>query len=110
MRRGFDPCVGKIPAREGNGNPLHYFCLGNPMDRGAWWAAVHGFANSGYYLGTEHTCIKVEKVWAEVTENLECQAEYKQWSNWEGWVETAWNCFILINSGVELTVEMWEEK
>ena len=26
---------------EGNGNPLQYFCLGNPMDRGAWWATVH---------------------------------------------------------------------
>ena len=27
---------------EGNGNPLRYYCLGNPMDRGAWRAAVHG--------------------------------------------------------------------
>ena len=27
---------------EGNGNPLQYFCLENPMDRGAWQAAVHG--------------------------------------------------------------------
>ena len=26
----------------GNGNPLQYTCLENPMDRGAWWAAVHG--------------------------------------------------------------------
>ena len=29
---------------EGNGNPLQYSCLENPMDRGAWWAAVHGVA------------------------------------------------------------------
>ena len=29
---------------EGNGTPLQYFCLENPMDRGAWWAAVHGVA------------------------------------------------------------------
>jgi len=29
---------------EGNSNPLQYSCLGNPMDRGAWWAAVHGVA------------------------------------------------------------------
>ena len=28
--------------REGNGNPLKYSCLGNPMDRGAWQIAVHG--------------------------------------------------------------------
>ena len=31
---------------EGNGNPLQYPCLENPMDRGAWWAAVHGVAKS----------------------------------------------------------------
>ena len=29
---------------EGNGNPLQYSCLENPMDRGAWWPAVHGVA------------------------------------------------------------------
>ena len=29
---------------EGNGNPLQYSCLGNPMDRGAWWAIVHRVA------------------------------------------------------------------
>ena len=31
---------------EGNGTPLKYSCLENPMDRGAWWAAVHGVARS----------------------------------------------------------------
>ena len=31
---------------EGNGNRLQYSCLENPMDRGAWWAAVHGVAKS----------------------------------------------------------------
>ena len=31
---------------EGNGNPLQYSCLENPMDGGAWWAAVHGVAKS----------------------------------------------------------------
>ena len=30
----------------GHGNPLQYSCLGNPMDGGAWWAAVHGVAKS----------------------------------------------------------------
>ena len=29
-----------------NGYPLQYACLGNPMDRGAWWARVHGVARS----------------------------------------------------------------
>ena len=32
--------------REGNGNPLQYFCLENPMDRGVWWAKVHGVTES----------------------------------------------------------------
>ena len=32
--------------REGNGTPLQYSCLKNPMDGGAWWAAVHGVAKS----------------------------------------------------------------
>ena len=35
---------------EGNGSPLQYSCLENPMDRGAWWAAVHGVAKSGIRL------------------------------------------------------------
>ena len=31
---------------EGNGNPLQYFCLGSPMERGAWWAPGHGIRKS----------------------------------------------------------------
>ena len=31
---------------EGNGNPLQYSCQENPVDRGAWWAIVHGVAKS----------------------------------------------------------------
>ena len=37
--------VGRIPGG-GNGNPLQYSCLGNPMDRGTWQAALHGVAKS----------------------------------------------------------------
>ena len=37
---------GPQDAREGNGTPLQYSCLENPMDRGAWWATVHGIAKS----------------------------------------------------------------
>ena len=36
--------------REGNGSPLQYSCLENPMDGGAWWAAVHGVAKSWTWL------------------------------------------------------------
>ena len=39
------PGSGKF-AGEGNGNPFQYSCLENPMDRGAWWATVHGMAKS----------------------------------------------------------------
>ena len=35
------PESGRSPG-EGNGNPFWYSCLGNSMDRGAWWATVHG--------------------------------------------------------------------
>ena len=42
-RHGFDPGSGRFPG-EGNGNPLQYSCLGNPMDRGARQATVHGVA------------------------------------------------------------------
>ena len=43
---------GRLPG-EGNGNPLQYSCLENPMDRGAWWATVHGVARIGHDLVTK---------------------------------------------------------
>ena len=42
---GLIPGSGRFPG-EGKGNPLQYSCLGNPMDRGAWWDAVHGVIKS----------------------------------------------------------------
>ena len=42
---GSIPGSGRSPG-EGNGNPLHYSCLENPMDGEAWWATVHGVAKS----------------------------------------------------------------
>ena len=42
---GWIPGSGRFPG-EGNGNPLQYSCLGNPLNRGAWWAPVHGVAES----------------------------------------------------------------
>ena len=38
---GLIPELGRS-LEEGNGNPFQYSCLGNPMDRGTWWAIVHG--------------------------------------------------------------------
>ena len=51
--------VGSISGPErspggGNGNPLLYSCLENPMDRGAWWATVQGVAKSWAQLSAQH--------------------------------------------------------
>ena len=50
--------LGSIPGSgrssgEGNGNPLQYSCLENPMDRGVWQAIVHGVARVGHILATK---------------------------------------------------------
>ena len=49
---------------EGNSNPLHYSCLGNPMDRGAWQATVHGAAKSQTKLSI-WLFIGEEEAWGE---------------------------------------------
>ena len=46
------PGSGRFPG-EGNGNPLQYSGLENPMDRGAWRATVHGIARVGHNLATK---------------------------------------------------------
>ena len=50
--RGLIPGSGRS-AGEGNGNPLQYSCLGNPIDKGTWQAAVHGVARVRYDLVTK---------------------------------------------------------
>ena len=49
---GSIPRSGRYPG-EGNGNPLQYSCLGNPMDRVAWWATVLGLQRVRHYLTTK---------------------------------------------------------
>ena len=49
---GLIPGSGRSPG-EGNGNPLLYSCLGNPMNRGAWWAIVHGVARVEHNSSTK---------------------------------------------------------
>ena len=53
--------LGRSPG-EGNGNPLQYSCLENPMDGGAWWAAVHGVAKSWTQL-SDFTLDYMEEIW-----------------------------------------------
>ena len=49
---GLIPGSGRFPG-EGNGNPLQYSCLENPMDRGAWQATVHGVTRIRHNLATK---------------------------------------------------------
>ena len=49
---GSIPGLGRSPG-EGNGNPLQYSCLENPMDRAAWRTTVHGVARVGHDLVTK---------------------------------------------------------
>ena len=46
------PGLGRSPG-EGDGKPLQYSCLGNPVDRGAWQATIHEVARVGHDLGTK---------------------------------------------------------
>ena len=50
-----NPCLGRSPG-EGNGNSLQYSCLENPMDRGGWWATVHGVTKSWTWNSAYKTC------------------------------------------------------
>ena len=49
---GLIPGSGRSPG-EGNGNPLQYSWPKNPMDRGAWWATVHGITRVRHQLATK---------------------------------------------------------
>ena len=59
---GSIPGSGRSPG-EGNGNPLQYSCLENPMEGGAWWATVHGVAKSRTRLSnfTFHLSQRLER-------------------------------------------------
>ena len=52
---GLIPGLGRSPG-EGHSNPLQYSCMGNHMDRGAWWAALHWITESDTTEATEHAC------------------------------------------------------
>ena len=52
---------------EGNDNLLQYSCLGNPTDRGAWWATVHGLPRLRHDGATEHTHIRVSRKFRDIS-------------------------------------------
>ena len=87
---GSIPGLGRFP-REGHGSPLQYSCLENPMDRGAWWATIHGVTRVRHNLVTEHTCIHYV-IWPLIPWARNCVSEQDKqtspssWSVWYmGW-------------------------
>ena len=106
-------CIG-----EGKGNPLQCSCLENPRDRGAWWAAVYGVAQSRTrlkQLSSRPTCsplsilnISSRKEWATLTQEFKkgkgltlhgpnavvCPSQLREWNaliEWFDWV-SEWYC------------------
>ena len=65
---GSIPGSGRSPG-EGNGNPLQYSCLENPMDGGAWWATVHGVSKSWTRLSDFTFTFSVISYKPEILEN-----------------------------------------
>jgi len=55
---GSNPGLGRSPGG-GNGNLLQYPCLENPMDRGAWWAMVHGVAKQQQFTFNLQDCLNI---------------------------------------------------
>ena len=71
---GFDlgsiPGLRKCPG-EGKGKPLQYSCLGNPMDRGAWWAIVQEVTReSGYDSVTKQQVVKETEMEIEIARTV----------------------------------------
>ena len=82
--------LGLIPgswrtAGEGNGNPLQYSCLENPMDRGAWRATVHGVTKSWTQLSTSmHRLLDIYFIiWVIINTTLFCCLWYSSFGHWE---------------------------
>ena len=75
----FDPWVGRCPGG-GQGDPLHYSCLENPLDRGAWWAAVHRVAKSWTELKrlSTHACVCMYNmlIYTYIYFNIMCACTY----------------------------------
>ena len=68
-RHGVIPGSGRSPG-EWLGNPFHYSCLENPMDRGAWWATVHRVTKSWTQLKRLSMCSFLDTVWTHRRANV----------------------------------------
>ena len=69
---GLIPGSRRSPGK-GNGNPLQHSCLENPMDRGAWWATVHGVTTVGHDLMTKtHTHTPIPSLILFIRQGPDC--------------------------------------
>ena len=73
--QGLIPGLGRYPGN-GNGNPLQYSCLENPMDRGAWQVTAYGVARIRHDLVTKPLCVAVSKIFKK----------FCLWFIWLHWV------------------------
>ena len=71
---GSIPGSGRSPRGE-NGNPFQYSCLENPMDRGAWWATVHGATESQTWL--KHTGAQNDNCSSQSSQDLNIEGKKK---------------------------------
>ena len=72
---GFNTALGRPPG-EGNGNPLQHSCLGNPMDRGAWWATDRGVPKNQTRLSTHAI-----QSWVKIQENVTLSSRSWYWAS-----------------------------
>ena len=100
------------PPGEGNGNPLQYSCLRNPMDRGAWWATFHGVTKSQTRLSTHaHTWNRImdterrlvvangegcERGWGLGIGISRCKLQDREWINNKGLLYSTGNYITIL--------------
>ena len=93
------PGWGRSPGG-GNGNPLQYSCLENSIDRGAWWATVHGVTKSQTWLND----------WVCTHAHTHTHSKLMQWSK-KWWLLKnlfIWLPWVLVEASEHLTCGMWD--
>ena len=89
MQKTWVPSLGQeYSPGEGNGYPLQYSCLGNPMDRRAWQAAVHGVTKSWIRLSDWHFSLSWDL--SQCTATNRCRLGYAKSSTNVCWIKGQW--------------------
>ena len=102
-----------MPLGEGNGTPLQYSCLENPMDGGAWWAAVHGAAKGWTWLSdftftfhfhalekemATHSSVLAWRIpWSEKPSGLQSMGSHRVGHNWRDLVVVVVSSAVIAN-------------